>query len=261
LELDIGTGSGLLAMLAAKAGAESVVAIDMFPAVAGGIFLCHDVVCKREYTMLPLLDMAKAVIDSNHLELGGKVHVFCCHSKDLVVDDSETKEIKKGRRVQLPRRVDCLLSELLDSTLLGEGIIPTVRDAWKRLLKPGAIVVPAAARIFVQIVESQELASMQDVSAARVSSCHEGILEDVTLARDDVAMECRATSASPVRLQSLNGTWVGPDEATREDKQSNNQFKNLSEPCIAFEIDFTSEDSLPPLEGQTAKVENELPDL
>ena len=49
----------------------------------------------------------------------------------------------------LPRRADVLLSELLDSTLLGEGVLATVRDAW-RLLKPGAIVLPCAARVYAQ---------------------------------------------------------------------------------------------------------------
>jgi hypothetical protein len=58
---------------------------------------------------------------------------------------------------------DILVSELLDSSLLGEGVIPAVVDAWQRLLSESqqceglasssseAIVVPYAATMYAQV--------------------------------------------------------------------------------------------------------------
>ncbi len=43
------------------------------------------------------------------------------------------------------RRFDVMVTEIFDSALLGEGILPTLRDAHRRLLRPGATVVPSAA--------------------------------------------------------------------------------------------------------------------
>ena len=43
--------------------------------------------------------------------------------------------------------------ELLESGVLAEGWIPTMRDAWKRLLAPDAVVVPQRARIMAQLVD------------------------------------------------------------------------------------------------------------
>ncbi len=39
-------------------------------------------------------------------------------------------------------RCDILVTEIFDSVLLGEGVIPTLAHAWEHLLAPGAVVVP-----------------------------------------------------------------------------------------------------------------------
>jgi protein arginine N-methyltransferase 7 len=43
------------------------------------------------------------------------------------------------RACSLPGRVDVIISEIFDSQLLGEGLLPTLRDAVPRLLKVGDI--------------------------------------------------------------------------------------------------------------------------
>jgi len=41
-----------------------------------------------------------------------------------------------------------LVSEIVDCGLLGEGIIPTLRDAFTRLCAPGVTAIPCGARVY-----------------------------------------------------------------------------------------------------------------
>jgi type II protein arginine methyltransferase len=121
--LDIGTGSGLLSMMAARAGAGSVVACEMVPVIA---------------------DMATKIVAQNGY--ADKVEVFAKPSTELAV----------GRELAAP--ADILVSEILSSDLLTENVLDTFEDAHKRLLKPDAIVIPRAASAIGCLVESQILA-------------------------------------------------------------------------------------------------------
>jgi type II protein arginine methyltransferase len=107
--LEIGAGTGLLAMMAARAG-------------AGHVYTCE---------MEPLL---ATVAQENvaHNQLADRVTVIPKRSNDLVVG------------VDLPELADLLVSEIVSSDLLSERILPTLRDAQDRLLKPGAPILPAA---------------------------------------------------------------------------------------------------------------------
>ena len=56
-------------------------------------------------------------------------------------------------RAGLP--ADVVTHELLDSTLLGEDVLPALRDAYARgLVLPDATLVPWGAEIVAQLVES-----------------------------------------------------------------------------------------------------------
>jgi hypothetical protein len=41
--------------------------------------------------------------------------------------------------------------------LLGEGVLPSIRDAWSRHLKDDAVVIPRRARVFAVIVGSNDI--------------------------------------------------------------------------------------------------------
>jgi predicted RNA methylase len=241
LVLDIGTGTGLLAMLAARAGAEQVVACEMFPAVAA---------------------LAEAVVGANlHLWPHSTLEVHCLHSKDLKVDG----DVRNVGGVFLPRRADLLVSELLDSTLLAEGLLPTVRDAWKRLLRPGARVVPAGCRVWAQVVQCSALRRLQtvfDLAIPRVAQSSGGsdVASSVTLARSADAYLCPFTTAVPVRLQALPGFSANgaSGDGSGGDGNGDNgngplggDFLALSAPFLALELDLSCESALPPHEGCT----------
>lgn len=121
--LDIGTGSGLLSMMAARAGARSVTACEMVPIIA---------------------DMARQIVADNG------------YGTQITVHTAPSTELKVGEH--LDERADILVSEILSSDLLTEHVIDTFEDAHARLLKPDAIVIPRAASAIGCLVESQVLA-------------------------------------------------------------------------------------------------------
>lgn len=119
LVLDIGTGSGILAMMAARAGAEFVVA------------------CERE----PMLaEVATAIVARNGL--ADRVRVI----------NKESTMLQIG--VDLPRRVDCVISEVLSADLLSENILRTM-SATRNLMTEEALTVPRRGAIHVALVQSE----------------------------------------------------------------------------------------------------------
>lgn len=120
--LDIGTGSGLLSMMALKCGADHVTACEAFP---------------------PVADCAKQVLKRN--EFDGRVHLIGKRSTDI--------EIGKD----LFERANLLVAEVFDTELIGEGALETFRHAAEHLLTDDALVVPRAARLLVLPVHSEFL--------------------------------------------------------------------------------------------------------
>lgn len=106
--LDIGTGTGILAMAAARAGARRVFAIE------GG----------------PVAAAARQLIAANGY--ADRIEVLSGHSTEL----------------ELPERADVLITETLGNAPLTEQILETVLDARKRLLKPKARIIPETVRVF-----------------------------------------------------------------------------------------------------------------
>jgi predicted nicotinamide N-methyase len=122
LVLDIGTGSGLLAMMAARAGAAEVVACEAQPFVA---------------------EVAEHIIHA--AGYGDVTTVVPKRSKDMRIP------------VDLRRRADVLVTETVDCGLLGEGILATIAHAREHLLTEDARIVPGRARVFAKLVESVAL--------------------------------------------------------------------------------------------------------
>ncbi|ETV78580.1 hypothetical protein H257_08080 [Aphanomyces astaci] len=160
--LDIGTGTGLLAMLAARHGAEHVYACEMFQTMA---------------------DIAGAVIDANGL--CDKVTVFSLRSTQLTVPE------------HLPVRADMMVSELFDSLLLGEGLLPTLAHARAHLLTPDAVVVPQHATVFAKLVASDTLYRMNSFDQTHIDS--------LALARSKDAWKCTggARVALPLHINTI----------------------------------------------------------
>lgn len=121
--LDIGAGSGLLSLMAARAGARNVVACEMEPMIA---------------------EMAQQIVAQNGY--ADRITVYAKPSTELAV----------GAELDAP--ADILVSEILSSDLLTEKVLDTFEDAHRRLLAPEAIVIPRAASAMGCLVASDNLA-------------------------------------------------------------------------------------------------------
>lgn len=116
--LDIGTGSGLLSMMAARAGAERIIACEMNERLAA---------------------TADEIIALNGYDK--QIDLFAKKSSQLMVG----KEIKE--------KVDLIISEILDVGALGEGVLPSIRHAVHNLAKPGVKLIPAGLQLYGQLIE------------------------------------------------------------------------------------------------------------
>jgi protein arginine N-methyltransferase 1 len=115
--LDLGTGSGILALFAAEAGARRVFAIDATHSADLASFL------------------------TRHLGFGDRIQVFHDHST----------------KVELPERADILVTETLGAFALDEHILSSVIDARARLLKPEAIIIPRRIELYLVPVDDASI--------------------------------------------------------------------------------------------------------
>jgi predicted O-methyltransferase YrrM len=129
--LDIGSGTGVLAMMAVEAGAAHVTTCEASPVLA---------------------DIAQRVITAHRMT--GKVTVLPCMSTSLRV----------GR--ELARPADLIVSEIVDCGLVGEGFLPTIRHAREQLLAPEGILIPRRARIKGCLVAGDALTDLNRVHQA-----------------------------------------------------------------------------------------------
>jgi|SRR5579859_7022257 len=120
--LDIGTGSGLLSMMAARAGANNILSCERVPVIAA---------------------TAERIVALNGYQ--EQIHVVNKSSTQLVV----------GKDLAAP--ADILISEILSSDLMAEDVLSTFEDAHARLLRKGATIVPRAATAVGCVVESDVL--------------------------------------------------------------------------------------------------------
>lgn len=105
--LEIGTGSGILAMMAARAGAEHVYTIEIQPTLAAA---------------------AKANIVRNGF------------AEKITVINASSLDVKVG--TDLPVRCDALIQEIISNDLFSQQLTILIADAKARLLKPDASLIP-----------------------------------------------------------------------------------------------------------------------
>jgi tetratricopeptide (TPR) repeat protein len=112
--LEIGTGSGLLAMMAARAGARKITTCEM---------------------VKPLAGCARKIIKKNG------------YADRIRVVGKKSTALKVGAGMDLEQKADVLIAEVFDVGLLGEHFLPALFHAKQNLLKEGAVIIPAAAKI------------------------------------------------------------------------------------------------------------------
>jgi hypothetical protein len=140
---------------------------------------------------------------------------------ELAADPAHLADwLENPENPDLPCKCDILVTEILDSALLGEGMVPATRDAWTRLLTEHAQIVPEAARILCCVASCKPVAAMQDssriglapdpvepaaASAAEAASPHRRF---ASLARNDWKSERCAAGCKqfPMHTAKLGGS-------------------------------------------------------
>ena len=179
--LDVGTGSGLLGMMAVRAGADAVVGVELSPhmcRVADETLARNG--CIQRMTVLNRDARHVYAADSDGLRGGKK---------------------PDGSSPEMAQKADILVFEVFDSGLIGEGALHVLHAAQTRLLVPDATLVPAAATVFCQLIEWR-LVSVQDVFVEPLNQYnwrpdYEGI--EMSEMRD----QWRSLSA-PIRVADFN---------------------------------------------------------
>lgn len=115
--LDVGCGTGILCMFAAKAGAKLVIGVDMSN----------------------IINQARVIVKDNGFE--GKIQLIQ----------------GKMEEVQLPvDKVDIIVSEWMGYALLYESMLNTVLYARDRYLAPGGLIFPDKATMYLSAIEDAD---------------------------------------------------------------------------------------------------------
>jgi SAM-dependent methyltransferase len=129
--LDIGTGTGLLAMMAIRAGAGRVTTCEVNPLMA---------------------EIARQIIHDHGM------------SECITVIPKQSTSLRIGHDLATP--ADMIISEIVDCGLIGEGLFPTMRHARHSLLAPRGLILPKSARLWGFLIESNIIMGLNHVTNA-----------------------------------------------------------------------------------------------
>jgi type III protein arginine methyltransferase len=161
--LDIGSGSGLLAMMAARAGAQAVHTCEMHPVLA---------------------EVAAGIISANGLADRVTVHAMISSKLDPQAD--------------LGGPVDVVVAEIVGDDLVCEEVLPSMRDAVRRLARPGAKIIPRGGEIRVALAHytNFEQSSFTDICGFDVSGFNRLRPARVSVKVSDPALVVRGEAKS-----------------------------------------------------------------
>lgn len=126
--LDIGTGTGLLSMLAVRQGARHVYACEANPAIAR---------------------TAERIVRTNGL--ADRITVIPKLSTTLIPD------------VDIPTPLDVLISETVDCGFVGEGFLPALIHAQRELLRPDPQMTPVRFSLKACLLSSEQIYDLNRV--------------------------------------------------------------------------------------------------
>jgi len=164
--LDVGCGTGILSMFAVQAGAEHVYAVDSSD----------------------IIHQAKQIISDNKMS----DKITCLQGK---MED-----------VKLPcEKVDIIISEWMGYFLLYESMLPTVlkaRDTW---LKPGGLIFPDQANLFIACIEDADYKEEKIEYWKNVYGFNFSCIQNMAYREPLVdTVDSQTVTSSPCKILSLN---------------------------------------------------------
>jgi type II protein arginine methyltransferase len=217
--LDIGTGAGLLAMMAARAGAAHVTTCETVGLIA---------------------ERAREIVARNGLS--DRITVIGKPSTELVV----------GR--DLPERAEVLVTETFASGLISEGILPTIEHANEHLLISDAAMIPAAASVmgylaggpqlkgmlFVDNISGFDLSDFNDFAPPLLAASldgvpHRALSDDIELMRFDLKEKRFPMAGARLAIPAIgHGVSVGVAQWIRLELDTQSRFENRPSPEANF---------------------------
>ena len=178
--LDIGSGTGLWAIAAAKLGAKHVVAVEQEPLLIG-------------------------LIKSLALENG-------------VSDKVQVVQGRSGQ-IQLDTKFDVVISETIGHLIFDEQIVQIMIDARQRFLKPDGVLIPNSVRLVVAPAffegptsSPAGISAVYDYFDSLILNVPVGLTDKTRLkivgAPRDLIRVDLTTATSPPELNSLNASWT-----------------------------------------------------
>jgi len=176
--LDVGCGTGILSMFAAKAGAKHVVGIDMSN----------------------IIDQAQKIIEVN----GFKDKITLVKGK---LEDTE-----------LPfKEFDILISEWMGYFLLYESMLNTVLLARDKYLKPDGLILPDSATLYLAAIEDQEYKEEKIDFWDDVYGFDYSCIKDIALREPLVdTVELKAVVTNPYAIKHIDLRTVKVEDLTFE---------------------------------------------
>ena len=180
--LEIGTGSGLLAMMAARCGAAEVTTCETVPLIAA---------------------KAQEIIEANGL--AGVITVVAKKSADLEVG------------VDLAHPANLLISEILSSEFLGEGVLPSIEDARRRLLAPEGRIIPAGGSIMIALFGGDDIAKslmVGDVCGFDLGLFNAITAKKLSISRNDLGIELLSDDIEAFSFDFNESDYSAPGQKT-----------------------------------------------
>ncbi|KAF5348691.1 hypothetical protein D9758_006867 [Tetrapyrgos nigripes] len=176
--LDVGCGTGILSMFAAKAGASHVVGIDMSN----------------------IIDQAQKIIEANGFK--------------------DTITLVKGKleEAELPiQQFDIIISEWMGYFLLYESMLDTVLLARDRYLKPGGLLFPDNATIYLAAIEDQDYKEEKINFWDNVYGFDYSCIKDIALREPLVdTVDLKSVVTHPYLIKQIDLTTAKKEDLTFE---------------------------------------------
>jgi type III protein arginine methyltransferase len=170
--LDIGTGSGLLAMMAARAGAARVLTCEVEPRLA---------------------ESARQIIKLNGYS--DRITVLTSHSRSL----DAHRDLAGG--------ADLLVTEIFGNPIIQEGALPVVEHAMTHLMRQGARIIPGAGSVEIALAfdGARNRKSMGQVRGFDLSFFNRHAPVEYTVRSNDAALELRGPSTTLFKFDFHSG--------------------------------------------------------
>jgi tetratricopeptide (TPR) repeat protein len=170
--LEIGTGSGLLSIMAANIGAHEINT------------------CEANSIMATV---AKQVIEDNNL------------SEKINVIQKKSNDIKIGTDINKP--ADILVSEIFSSNLLSEDVLPSLEDAKQRLISKKAKIIPEYGSIVIALFGGEDIGKniyTEKFERIKLKKFNSIVAKKHVLQRQDLKIDLMSKTSEAFRFDFVN---------------------------------------------------------